>query len=64
MILLFFVLLLFPPFSPLAIQFFSIYLTKKIIHAGTKLNTFQYIFKKFDPSFLNSTLYIYIKYEM
>ncbi len=36
--------------------FFQYISQKKIIHAGTKLNTFQYIFKKFVPSFLNSTL--------
>ena len=44
MILFFFVFLLFSHFSPFPIQIFSIYLTKKIIHSGTKLNTFQYIF--------------------
>ena len=29
-------------------------------NAGTKMNTFQYIFKKFVPSFLNSTLFTII----
>ena len=58
MILFLFVFLFFSSFSPLAIQFFSIYLTKKNIHAGTKLNTFQYLFKKFVQSFLNSILKI------
>ena len=37
-------------------NFFNISHKKKIILGGTKLNTFQYIFQKFVPSFLNSTL--------